>query len=94
MKTEILMEDTVQCKYTGFKGKVLSRTEFVNGCVQFGVVAKFDPKAPLAIELSEQAIDSQSLKLIRKGPRHEKEEEDDDEPTGGPMSRAPRMRGR
>ncbi len=93
MKTKILLEDTVKCKYTGFKGVVLSKTEFVNGCIQFGVVSKFDQKAPIAIELSEQNIDSQSLVLIKKGPRHKKEEEEY-KPTGGPTRAMPRMRGR
>ena len=95
MKTEILLGDLVKCKYTGFKGVVINKTEFINGCIQFGIVAKFDQKAPLALELSEQSIDSQSLIMVRKGPRHNKEEDDDEEePTGGPSRAMPKMRGR
>ena len=79
MKTEILLGDYVKCKYTGFKGVVTNKTEFINGCVQFGVAAKFDAKAPIPIELSEQGIDSQSLIIIKKGPRHSKEEDEEEE---------------
>lgn len=95
MKTEILIEDVVQCKHTGFKGTVMNRTEFLNGCVQFGIAVKFNPKTPIPIELSEQSIDSQSLKIIKKGPRHKKEEdeEESEEITGGPSRAMPKMRG-
>ena len=95
MKTEIKLGDIVRCKYTGFRGVVMARTEFINGCIQFGVAAKFDPKAPIPIKLSEQNIDSQSLVIIRKGPRHKEEEDDDEEEesTGGPTRTMPKMRG-
>lgn len=107
MKTEILLGDYVKCKYTGFKGIVINKTEFINGCIQFGVTAKFSAKAPIPIELSDQSIDSQSLEIIKKGPRHKKKEEEEEklrklekhkievhQPTGGPSMAMPKMRGR
>ena len=93
MKTEILLGDFVRCKYTGFRGVAMNKTEFINGCIQFGVAAKFDAKQPIPIELSEQSIDSQSLVIVKKGPRH-KEDDDEEESTGGPSRAMPKMRGR
>lgn len=90
METDVQIEDHVKCKYTGVKGVVLTKTEFVNGCIQFGVAQKFDPKASPEQSMAEFNVDSQSLIITKKGPRHKKEpepdEDDDDEQafTGGP----------
>ena len=83
METEILLEDVVECKYTGLKGVAMSKTKFVNGCIQFGVAPKFDPKENAVMEVN---VDSQSLKVIKKGPRHKKivKQESIKESTGGP----------
>jgi len=100
---EIRLGDTVQCKYTGVKGVAMAKTEFINECVQFSVAPKWNAKSPTPVELSEVAVDSQSLKLIKKGerwtnPKRDAKildalEDDDNEPTGGPMRRAPKMKG-
>jgi len=90
---EILLEDEVECKYTGIKGIVTSKTEFVNGCIQFGITQRLK-KGALAQnmgELLEVCIDSQSLKLIKKGPRHKKEIKE--KSSGGPIRLVPKMRG-
>jgi len=93
MKSEIRLGDTVQCKYTGAKGVAMSKTEFINGCIQFGIAQKVTLKTPVTPESQfELSIDSQSLKLIKRGERWN-DDEDDDEPTGGPMRKAPKMRG-
>lgn len=96
---EIRLGDTVQDKYTGLKGIALTKMIFINGCVQYGVIPKWDSKNPTLIE-SEIFIDSQSLKLIKKGeawtnPKRDAEmlkALEDDEPTGGP-TRILRRRG-
>ncbi len=84
---EIKLGDTVQSIYTGFKGIAISKTEFINGCIQFGVSAKVgkDNKYP-----EEMDMDSQSLKVIKKGPGHEESEE---ESTGGPNRISHKQRG-
>jgi len=58
---QIKLGDTVKCKVTGFKGVAVSRTEFLNGCIQYGIVPKVskDCKYP-----EEVGIDEDSLEII------------------------------
>jgi len=84
MKTDIKIEDHVKCKYTGIKGIVMSKTEFVNGCIQFGLAQKFNPTASIDTAMAEFNIDSQSLIITKKGPRHKEKGNDEDEFIGGP----------
>lgn len=81
---EIKLGDTVQCIYTGAKGVAVGKTEFINGCVQYMVAPPYT-KGALPEELS---IDESSLKIIKKGPEHKKEESN-----GGPTVLGKRMRG-
>ncbi len=74
MSEEIELGDVVEDIYTGFKGTVMAKTEFINGCLQFSVV-------PMTMDVS---IDSKSLKVIKK---KKKPKEDDWESSGGPMTR-------
>lgn len=61
---EIELGDTVKCKYTGYKGVAIGKTEFINGCVQYTVVAKWrEGKIP---ELAEMQVDEESLDIIKK----------------------------
>ena len=83
MKKEIELGDTVQCIHTGFKGVAVAKTIFINECVQFSVVPKWDGKTNM-VEM-EMQIDSESLKIIKKKPKPRKEKE---EFTGGPNRRA------
>ena len=98
MEDKIKIGDTVQCRYTGLKGIAMSKLEFINKCVQFGVQPKWNPKSTIPIEQTETFIDIQSLELIKKGERWrdpvrdkamlealESDGDDDEEPTGGPM---------
>ncbi len=87
---EILLGDEVKCKYTGVKGIAMDKTEFINGCVQFGIAPKWDSKSNL-LDQGTIGIDSQSLIVTKKGPRHIKKTET--KSTGGPMRRVPKMRG-
>lgn len=67
VKEQIRLGDKVKCKYTGFTGIVMARTEFINGCVQFIVAEKYDKKktAPDGMP-NEMPIDEQSLVLVDK----------------------------
>ena len=87
VETEILLGDEVQCIYTGLKGTAMNKLIFMNGCIQFGIVQKFDKTKLLEQNMAEVSIDSQSLKIIKKGPRHNKEVKkklEKRESTGGP----------
>lgn len=82
-ETKILLGDEVKCKYTGLKGVVMSKIEFINGCVQFGVVQKHKPDQPLLDAMAEISIDEQNLVVTKKGERHIEAKEE--ERTGGAM---------
>ncbi|MCH7851016.1 MAG: hypothetical protein IH845_05220, partial [Nanoarchaeota archaeon] len=71
---------------TGFKGVAVSRTEFINGCIQFGVVTKVgkDGKFP-----EEVNMDEGSLEVIKRKKVLEQDEEDN----GGPTKHAVKMKG-
>ena len=89
---EILLEDVVEDIHTGFKGTATSKMEFMNGCIQIEVVPRMgkDKKIP-----EGTFIDLQSLKVIKKGPRHPKliKKQKKEEPDGGPNHKSIRMRG-
>ena len=69
---EIELGDKVKCKYTGFTGIAVARTEFVNGCVQYAVAPKWDGKG-LGIE--EIQIDEQSLLIVKPVKKEIKKDE-------------------
>ena len=83
----IKLGDKVRCKYTGFTGIAVAKTEFINGCVQYSVVAKWNGKTTR--DEMEQGIDEDSLEVIK--PKKKKKEKK--ESNGGPMRRAFRQRG-
>lgn len=68
MTAKIELGDEVRCKYTGFKGIVVAKTEFINGCIQFNVLPKM-VKGKNAIEgyPEDIGIDEDSLEVMRKG---------------------------
>ena len=94
MVTEIKLGDTVKCLITGFQGIVTSKMEFLNGCIQYSLAPKVGKDNKLQDEI---CIDSQSLRVVKKGPRHkydkEEEEEDSHISTGGPRHKLPKQRG-
>lgn len=82
----IKLGDNVKCKITGFKGIVVARTEFINGCVQYNVSPKWDKqKNPVEQEVS---VDETSLEVIKKKVKKIKEND-----TGGAMKRGYNMKG-
>ena len=93
MRKKIELGDTVKCIYTGFSGVATARTEFVNGCIQYVVAAKWNAKDKSSPE--EIGIDEGSLVVVKKGKGVKKKEvveDDDDEEersNGGPMRKAP-----
>jgi len=106
-KTRIHLGDKVKCRYTGYQGIVVARTEFINGCIQMSVAQKYDKKSPEGSE--EMPIDEASLiildtKLRKKTKQKIKEEEEtlealedegeEDEGTGGASKRIKRRRRR
>jgi len=61
---KIELGEKVEDMVTGFKGIAISKIEFLNGCVQYGV----KPKTKKSGEMSEvQYIDEEQLKRIGKG---------------------------
>jgi len=83
--SEIELGDKVRCKYSGFTGIAVTRVEFINGCVQYGIVPKVtkDKQYP-----EEVGIDEGSLELV--SPKKKKRVVKD---TGGPVTRNIRQRG-
>ena len=89
---EIKLGDKVECKITGFVGTVVSKTEFLNGCIQFGVLPRITKKSRSDKEglmPEEISIDSQSLEVIK--PKEKKKIKK--ESNGGSMRRAFKQRG-
>ena len=67
---DIELGTKVKCKLTGFIGIAVARTEFINGCVQYIVLAKFKKKE-LPLEMS---IDETSLEIIKSVKKKKKRE--------------------
>jgi len=103
---KVCLGDKVRCKYTGYEGIAVARTEFLNGCIQISVAPRFNKKNPSAdMMLQEMGIDEQSLVIIdtklRKISKAQKKENDEmldsleenDYETGGPSRKSMRQRG-
>ena len=84
---EIKLGDKVRCKHTGFIGTATSKTEFINGCIQYDVVPKVGKDNKI---LEGVSIDSQSLEVVDK-PKKKKVIKK--ERTGGAMRKVSFMRG-
>lgn len=69
--------DKVKCRYSGFEGTIVCRSQFINGCMQYSVLANNKDKTKLPEEIG---IDEQSLLLVEKIKRIIKKEKN-----GGPM---------
>ncbi len=86
MNKEINFGDKVRDKISGFAGIVTSKTEFINGCVQYGItprMKKGDKLYPESI-----AVDEVSIEVIKTKHKKIKRRE-----TGGPSRPAFSMRG-
>ena len=80
----IELGDKVKCTITGFVGIAVARTEFINGCTQYGVAGrvKKDGKFPEEISIDEESL---VVMVAKKKPK--------EEPSGGPSRRANPMKG-
>jgi len=80
----IKLGDKVKCKYTGFTGVTVAKTEFINGCVQYEVAPKVGKDNKIN---DSMGIDEESLLVIKKASNVKSK------PTGGPNSISKSMRG-
>ena len=85
--SEIKLGDLARDKITGYEGIVISRTEWLNGCVRLGLQAK---KMKDGLPLADAVFDVGQLVLVKAGAFDRKPK-----PTGGPypkrsMARDPR----
>ena len=76
----INLGDKVQDKVSGIIGIATSRTEYLNGCIQFAVMPKVDPKKN---DIQSWNIDEGQLKVISSGLKKVPKKRD-----GGPTRRA------
>jgi hypothetical protein len=78
----IALRDQVEDVITGFKGTVIARSEWLNGCVQYAVKPRVNKEGE---ELDAQWIDSAQLKITKafKGASSVSRS------VGGPMKDAP-----
>jgi len=81
----IELGDEVIDKITGFKGIVVAKTEYINGCIQYEVQPKIDKdgKIPESTNIDKETIELvvPKKKIIQRSK------------FGGPMRSPPRMRG-
>lgn len=85
---EIQLGDKVRCKVTGFVGVAISKTEFLNGCIQYDVVPKVTKDNKI---LDGVSIDEQSLEVVSKKKKPKKFWKK--ESTGGRMNKAHSVNG-
>lgn len=78
--SKIKLGDDVVDTFTGFKGKVISRIEYLTGCIQYGVKAK----AREGKIAEPEYIDEIQLEIIKPKKKVETR------PSGGIMSDAPK----
>lgn len=96
MAKEIELGDTVKCIYSGFTGVAVCKTVFINGCVQYGLVPKWNKTEKSTPE--EAGFDEDSLTIVKRGKRGKEEDEfysddaDEGYNSGGPMRKPPKRR--
>jgi len=81
----IELGDRVKCRFTGFSGVVVARSEFINGCVQFSVLPAMDKKKNEYPDIVD--IDEGSLIPVKGKKKVFKKD------TGGPSRPSPPMKG-
>ena len=82
----IELGDIVRDKLTGFKGVVVAKIQFLNGCIQYSVL----PKAKKTGEYPEDVgIDEQNIEIISKRNQKPKIKRS---PPGGKVTRGAFMR--
>lgn len=84
MRIEIILGSVVKDEVTGFTGTAVARVEYLNGCVQYEVRPRMNPKKPG--EMFETCwIDEQQLKVTKRRLVTNRK------PTGGPGDKPPGM---
>lgn len=78
--------DKVKCIHTGFEGVIVARTEYMNGCIQYNVVPRFQKGKGFPDEVG---VDEGSLELMKKKPTKKKARKRN----GGPVRQGTVMRG-
>lgn len=68
---EIQLGSKVRDKITGFTGTAVAKTVFLNGCIQYIVLSKFNKKEPPL----EMNIDEQTLEIIKPVAKKKKKKE-------------------
>lgn len=87
---KIELGDLVRDKVTGFEGIATSRTQFLNGCFQIGIMKRLKKGEKITEETFEgTAIDEQQLERIGNGINTPKKKVVKTN-NGGPMRRVPR----
>lgn len=76
-KKKIKLGDKVRAKISGFEGIVVSRTEWINGCIRFGVQSE---KLKDGKPIEEIWFDGGDLEMVK-----EKKVKAKKKNTGGPM---------
>lgn len=79
----IKLGDKVKDKITGFTGILVGRTEWLNGCIRFGVQSEKLNKDGEPIE--PEWFDEERVELVGKKKRRVVRPEPEPEPRGGPM---------
>ena len=77
----------VKCKYTGFTGIAMIRSEFINGCTQYEVAPRVKKDGAI---VEGMGIDEQSLIVVAK-PKKDKPKPKKKTPrrtTGGPNTKS------
>jgi hypothetical protein len=82
-KAAFALGDTVRDTVTGFVGKVIGISFWLNGCVQCGVKPPVDKDGKV---LEAEWFDTQQLEIVKP----ERKAASKAEPTGGPQRDAPR----
>jgi hypothetical protein len=81
-KHTIQLGNVVRCKVTGFKGIAVSRLEYLNGCIQYGIKPPMDKKVGKMPDI--EYVDSQQLEVVGTGLSVAAKD------TGGPSTDAPK----
>ncbi len=75
------LSDQVKDKITGFKGTVVGKVEYINGCVKYSVQPKIDKDGKMPDSIW---IDEQELEITKKAAKKKTK------PKGGPVKNLPK----
>lgn len=94
-RNNIKLGDEVKDLIKNYKGIVVARTKFLNGCIQYSVASKIKEDKNIFDE--EPSIDEHSLKVIKRGVvpscEYPENEDENESVTGGPIRKSKNIRG-